>query len=622
MNETTPPPAAHDTGGALTALRAELARRALDAFIIPHSDEHQGEYLPPSAERLARLSGFTGSAGSAVVTTAAAAIFVDGRYTLQVGDQVDSALFQIHHLTRSPPMDWIAGNLRPGDVLGYDPRLHTTAQVAALDKACRKAGARLAPQDGNPIDAVWRDRPSPPMTPMRPYPVRYAGRESADKRARIAQTLRAAKQDAVVLGASDSIAWLLNVRGGDLPYMPVTLAFAILYDDGKVDLFIDRRKTSDALIAHLGDAVRVLAPEDFAAALGALGEGAKTVRTPHGVNAWIVETLRAAGARPDPGDDPCQLPKAIKNDVELAGMRAAHVRDGAALTRFLAWIKTAAAAGGIDEISAADTLEGFRRENDAFEGLSFPTISGAGPNGAIVHYTADPRSNRALETGSLYLVDSGGQYLDGTTDVTRTLAIGAPNAAMRTHFTLVLKGHIALARAVFPKGTTGAQLDAFARRPLWEAGLDYDHGTGHGVGCFLGVHEGPQRISKSPGTVALEPGMVLSNEPGYYAPDAYGIRIENLVAVARHSGFDHPGGPGDHDGLQMLCFDTLTLAPIDRDLIDLTLLNGDEVAWIDAYHHRVYDTLAPRLDADCRAWLARACAVLGATDDARRRQRP
>ena len=578
----------------VAALRALLARDGLQGFVVPRADEHQGEYVPPPAERLAWLTGFTGSAGLAIVLAQKAAIFVDGRYTLQVGDQIDPAVFEVRHITDQPASAWLRDSLSGGGRLGYDPWLHTADGAARLRAACEAVGAELAPVAENPIDRLWEDRPPRPDAPFERHPPELAGETSAEKRAALAKTLAERGVEAAVLTLPDSIAWLLNIRGRDVPRTPFPLSFAILRDDGGVNLFAPDGKIDAALADHLGGDVAVEPPDAFEAALAEFA-GRKVLADPATAADRIFQVLDEAGAHIERAADPCQLPKACKNAVELEGARNAHRRDGAALTRFLAWLARESPGGTLDELSAADRLEGFRRESNLLRDLSFDTISGAGPNGAIVHYRVTPESNRRLEPGALYLVDSGGQYADGTTDVTRTVAIGAPTADMRRHFTLVLKGHIALATARFPAGTTGSQIDALARMALWADGLDYDHGTGHGVGSYLSVHEGPQRISKLPNGIALQPGMIVSNEPGYYRTGAYGIRIENLVAVreAEIAGAERP----------MLAFETLTLAPIDRALIDRALLTADEAAWVDGYHARVRETIGPLVDPDTAAWL-------------------
>ena len=604
MDDTPAPSALKTPAQRLAALRAEVAERGLAGFIVPLADEHQNEWVPAHAQRLAWLTGFTGSAGFAVVLAGSAAIFVDGRYTLQSREQVDETLYTIRHMTDEPAADWIAANLG-GGALGYDPWLATPGEVARYKAACEKAGGSLVPCPDNPLDAVWADRPARPAAPMVPHDLAFAGEPAAEKRGRLGATLATDGIDAAVLTAPDSIAWLLNVRGGDLEFTPVALAFAILRADASAELFVDSGKTTPALIAHLGNAVSIAPTESFAPALDALGaDDAKVTVDPASAAAFVFERLEAAGASPVRRADPCAMPKACKNDTELAGIRSAHVRDGVALTNFLGWLNEVAADGALDEWGAAEHLEGLRRRGEHFQRLSFPTIAGAGLHGAIVHYRVTEESNRRLQPGELFLVDSGAQYLDGTTDVTRTVAIGAPGEEERERFTLVLKGHIALATCRFPKETTGSQLDVLARHALWQAGLDYDHGTGHGVGTYLNVHEGPQRISKIPNRAALRPGMIVSNEPGYYKEGAYGIRIENLVAVREADapeGADRP----------LYEFETLTLAPIDRTLIDTTLLNEAECGWIDRYHERVRETLTPLVEAATATWLAGATTPVG-----------
>jgi len=590
----------------LAMLRAELARRGLTGFIVPRADEYLGEYVPPSAQRLAWLTGFTGSAGLAVVLRDKAAVFCDGRYTLQVRAEIDQTLFEPLHLLDMPPPRWLLRVLAEDDRLGFDPRLHTADQVEPLRRACARVGAELVACADNPLDAVWvTDRPAPPRVPVEPHPLSLAGRSSEDKRAEIAAALRAEGGDALVLTAPDSIAWLLNIRGGDVAHCPVPLSFAILHADATVDLFIDPAKlTNPGLAEHLGPAVRPAPPEALDAALHQLGAEARRVRVDAAAASFhVVERLGLAGARIERGPDLCQLPKACKNAAESEGTRAAHRRDAVAMVRFLCWLEAEAPSGRVDELSAAAQLERFRAEGALYRGPSFDTISGAGPNGAIVHYRSSPATNRALAVGDLYLVDSGGQYLDGTTDITRTVAIGPAGAEERRRFTLVLKGHVAVARARFPVGTSGSQLDVLARLALWAEGLDYDHGTGHGVGSYLSVHEGPQRISKVGNSVALQPGMILSNEPGYYKTGAYGIRIETLLQVVAL-----PVAPETERPL--LGFETLTLVPIDRALIEASLLDPVETAWIDAYHARVQDEIGPLLDGPAAAWLAAATRPL------------
>jgi len=583
----------------LARLRAELKRRSVTGYLVPRADEYQGEYVPASAQRLAWLTGFTGSAGLAVILAENAAVFVDGRYTLQVEAEVDGTLYERRHISESPASRWIAENLKPAEAIGYDPKLHTLGEVERYRAAAEKAGGKLLALEGNVVDVIWTDRPPPPLTPVVPQELRFAG-ESADlKRARIAAAL-ADGADAVILTAVDSIAWLLNIRGSDVPHTPLPLSFAVLHRDASVDLFIERAKIGAATFAYLGAGVRIAAPANFGSFLEGLAAAGKHIQVdPANAAAWVFDRLGAAALR---ATDPCQLPKACKNAAELDGTRAAHRRDGAALTRFLAWLAREAPKGGLREIEVSDRLEAFRRGGENFRDLSFPTISGAGSNGAIVHYHASPATERVLEPGSLYLVDSGAQYLDGTTDVTRTVAIGTPTAEMKDRFTRVLKGHIALATCRFPKGTTGSQLDALARYSLWQAGLDYDHGTGHGVGAYLSVHEGPQRISKVASTVALQPGMIVSNEPGFYKAGAFGIRIENLVAVkeAEIEGADR----------KYLEFETLTLAPIDLNCVEVDLLTDAEKAWLNAYHARVREVVGPQVDDATRQWLNEATRAI------------
>ncbi|MGB8841667.1 MAG: aminopeptidase P family protein, partial [Aliidongia sp.] len=548
------------------------------------------------------LTAFTGSAGSAVVLTDKAAIFVDGRYTLQVEAQTDLTLFELHHLIEEPPEAWLGRTLQPGQLLGYDAWLLTSAQVERFRIAAGQAGAAIRPVEWNPLDAAWSDRPAAPLGPVVPQPLAFAGKSSADKRREIGEALVRDRRDAAVITAADSLAWLLNIRGGDVAHTPLALGYALIDSEGRADLFIDRRKLAPGLETHLGNQVSVRGVEEFAGALDALA--GKSVQIDPGTGpSWIFDRLTEAHARPIAATDPVTLPKALKNPVELTGIRSAHRRDGAAVTRFLHWLDGAAAGGDLGEIAASDRLEAFRAEGEYFRDLSFPSISGAGPNGAIVHYRASAESERRLEPNSLYLIDSGAQYLDGTTDITRTVAIGTPSAEMKDRYTRVLKGHIALSRAIFPKGTTGTQLDILARHALWQVGLDYDHGTGHGVGCYLGVHEGPARIAKMPNSQPLLPGMVLSNEPGYYKTGGYGIRIENLVAVTL---VERAGAEREIYG-----FETLTFAPIDKRPIEIGLLDAGEIAWLDDYHAQVRAVVGPQLDDPAvRAWLERATAPL------------
>jgi len=590
----------------LAALRDELARRRLDGFVVPLTDEHMSEYVGAYAQRLAWLTGFQGSAGSAVVLPAEAAIFVDGRYTLQVREQVSADHWSYQSVPQTSAADWLKTHAPEGGRIGYDPWLHTKGWVKQAEAALAERGAELVAVDTNPVDAVWPDRPAPSDARLVVQPDALAGRSSADKRQQIADWLTERKADAAVLSALDSIAWTFNVRGADVEHTPVALAYAIVHADGTADLFVAPEKIGDDVRQHLGNAVRVHPRDGFAAYLTSLS-GKRVVADPDRAVSAIFGKLDQAGAKILELRDPAVLPKAIKNAAEVDGHRAAQKRDGAALSRFLHWLSVEAPKGGVDELSAQAKLRAFREAGGPLKDLSFDTISGAGPNGAVVHYRASEETNRPLELNSLYLVDSGGQYQDGTTDVTRTVAIGTPTAEMRDRFTRVLKGHIALARAVFPEGTRGTQLDTLARQFLWSVGMDYAHGTGHGVGAFLAVHEGPQRIAPggsgfAGGDEPLAPGMILSNEPGYYKTGEYGIRIENLVLVERR----------EIAGAEKQClgFETLTFAPIDRALIDVDLLTSEERAWLNAYHAEVQALIGPQLDGDAKAWLEAETAPL------------
>ncbi|VBB68530.1 Xaa-Pro aminopeptidase [invertebrate metagenome] len=583
--------------GHLHILRAELTRRHLGGFIIPRADEHQGEHVPRQAERLNWLTGFTGSAGVAIVLQNKAALFVDGRYSLQAHLEVDSNLFDLAVIL---PAQWLATHAEPGQCIGYDPWLHTPVDVRQMETVTAQNRIRLKPCDTNPIDSIWHNQPHRPLAPVVPHLLCYAGESGEKKRRAVAADLAKIKADATVLAAPDSIAWLLNIRGGDVPYTPLPLAFAILYADARVELFLDKRKLTPSVIPHIGPAVCVLPPESFGAALEALGKRrARVCLDLTSVPTAVADRLRTTGAYIAPEPNLCALHQACKNEVELDGLRAAHCRDGIALVQFLCWLNMALANGyPVTERTAADQLQVLRRQGMYFRGLSFATISATGPHSAIVHYGVTQTTDLHLQPGHLYLVDSGAQYLDGTTDVTRTIAIGSVGVEPRRRFTQVLKGHIALATAVFPVGTTGGQLDILARRALWAEGIDYDHGTGHGVGSYLNVHEGPHRISAG-NTVPLVPGMIVSDEPGYYKAGAYGIRIESLLAVCPVV----PPPAGAERSL--LAFEVLTLVPIDRTLIDSALLSPYEQTWIDTYHARVRDTLTPFLDKQSAAWLAR-----------------
>jgi len=599
----------HPHEARLAALRAELARRGFEGFIVPISDEHMSEYVGAYAQRLAWLTGFGGSAGFAAVTQARAAIFVDGRYTVQVRAQVAGELFDYKNIPADSLAGWLAEVCAPGARIGYDPWLHTARWAADLAAALAAKGIELVASEGNPIDAVWADRPAPSIAPALPHDEALAGRTSAEKRAAIAEWLARAGDDALVISALDAIAWLLNIRGSDVAHTPVALAYVIAHKDGSAELFIAPEKVTPALARHLGNAVTIRNRADFAPALARELKGKRVVLDPDFSVAAIAQALAAGGAQVSFKTDPTLLAKAIKNPVEQQGQREAQARDGAAVARFLRWLETHAPGGGVDELAAAARLEAFRREDPDLVDLSFDTISAAGPHAALPHYKVDRHSNIPIPPSSIYLVDSGGQYPGGTTDVTRTVWIGPgePTAEMRDRFTRVLKGHIQLARAVFPQGTCGAQLDVLARQFLWEAGCDYAHGTGHGVGSFLAVHEGPQRIAKPSGGQAgtgqeLHAGMILSNEPGYYKQGHYGIRIENLVLVEERTIEGQEG--------RWLGFETLTFVPIDRKLIDKRLMTAEEVAWLDAYHARVREVLKARLTGDDLAWLERETAPL------------
>ena len=583
-------------------IRAAMARQGLDGFLVPHEDEHQNEYLPPANDRLAWASGFTGSAGAGVILKDRAAVFVDGRYTLQVRDQVDQGVFEIRDLVEGGVPAYLE-TASKGAVIGYDARLHSPQALDGLKAAVAKAGAALKPVDLNPIDEAWgAERPAQPAAPVVSQPVRYAGEESASKRARVGSAVAALGADAAVITAPASIAWLFNIRGGDVIRSPLPLAQAILRADGTARLFLDPAKVTDELPAWLGNQVSLESPEALDAALAELA-GQAVLVDPAQSSAWYFDTLAGAGASVVRAMDPCTLPRACKNAVEIAGTVEAHKRDGAALTRFLHWLATEGQINPPDEKEAVAKLESFREATGVLKDLSFDTIGAANGHGALPHYRPTERSNERAALGSLLLVDSGGQYLDGTTDVTRTVAIGEPTAEMVTRNTLVLKGHLAIARLRFPAGTTGSAIDAFARAALWSHGLDYDHGTGHGVGVYLGVHEGPHRISKAPNTVALQPGMIVSNEPGYYKDGEYGIRIENLEVVLPAETV----GTGDRP---MHRFQALTLAPIDRRLVDKSLLSPEEIAQFDAYHARVLAEIGPRVEPEIRAWLEEVCAPL------------
>ncbi len=586
----------------LPKLRAALAKAGLDGFLIPHEDEYQNEYLPEANERLAWATGFTGSAGAALILADVAVLFVDGRYTVQGGAQTDETLFEVCDLVSEGPAKWIAANASEGLRIGYDPKLHSPASVRPLAEAAAKAGAVLVAVTENPVDIAWKDRPAQPLAEIVVHPDTFAGEPHAEKRERLSGSLAQQGLDAAVLTAPASLAWLFNIRGGDVAHTPLPLGAAILRKDASAALFVHPDKVTAAVRAHLGNQISIRPESEFAQGLAALSDQ-RVLVDPAQSSAWVFSALGDANATVHRGEDPCSLPRACKNAVELEGAREAHRRDGAVLTMFLHWLATEGQSGTMDEIVAATKLEELRRTLPELRDLSFESISAAGPNSALPHYRVSTASNRKLKRGSLYLIDSGGQYPDGTTDVTRTVAIGRPKPEMRDRYTLVLKGHIALSVIRFPEGTAGAHLDALARAALWNAGLDYDHGTGHGVGSYLGVHEGPQRIARALSPTPLMPGMIVSNEPGYYKPGGYGIRIENLQAVAPPSEIEG----GDR---KMLGFETLTLAPLERGLIQKRLLTKDERDWVNRYHARVWDEIGPRVGGEAKTWLEAQCAPL------------
>jgi Xaa-Pro aminopeptidase len=591
-----------ETPARVAALRAGLKRRGLDGFVVPRADRQQNEYLPASEERLAWLTGFTGSAGLCVVLAERAALFADGRYTVQAAAQIDPAIFSIEHLVESPPGPWLEQHLKAGGKLGYDPWLHTGESAEKLRQACANAGATLVAVDGNPIDALWSDRPAPPAGQVSLRDIKLAGESASDKLKRIRAEMGKLRADMLVVSDPQNVAWAFNIRGADVAHTPLPLAFALIPRAGRPALYVDERKLDNDVRHALEEFTDLRAPDSLAHDLGQLKD--KTVRLDQASAADALSRLVADhGGKPARGADPITLMKSVKNYAEIAGSRAAHKRDGVAMVRFLAWLEREAPSGQLTEIDAVAALESFRRDTGALKDISFPTIAGSGPNGAIVHYRVTQASNRTIGSNELFLVDSGAQYEDGTTDVTRTVVVGAGTDEMRDRFTRVLKGHIAIATAVFPEGTSGAQLDPLARTALWQAGLDFDHGTGHGVGSYLSVHEGPARISKL-GHVALRRGMILSNEPGYYKTAAYGIRIENLLLVIA-------APPPEGAEKPLFGFETLTLAPIDRRLIDTRMLTGKQRSWIDSYHARVAEVLGPLLDAPTRAWLDAATRPLG-----------
>ncbi|MEO9876558.1 MAG: aminopeptidase P family protein [Anderseniella sp.] len=595
----------HLTPARIADLRARFDALGIDGLVVPRADQYQGEYVPACADRLNWLTGFSGSAGSAVFLKSTAAIFIDGRYTLQVREQIDLDLITALQVPAESPHAWVRQNISKGGKLGFDPWLLTVRDADLFDKACRQAGAELVALDSNPIDAIWKDRPAAPAKPVIQQPLQFAGVSGTDKLRSVAEGLQQREATACVLTQTDAVAWIFNIRGSDIPHTPAVLAFAIVHDDASADLFLDpARIDEDARDALVRANVRLSPPEQMTEVLQALGTAAARVELDF---PWAAEALKRAletsGATVIHNESPCTLPRATKNRAELEGARAAHLRDGVPMARFLRWMNDTARAGKLDEISAAQKLEALRTQTGELRDLSFDTISGAGPHAAIPHYRVSETSNLPVEMDRIYLVDSGAQYVDGTTDITRTIIIGTPTDEMKDRFTRVLRGMINLSRTRFPTGTTGGQLDPIARAPLWEAGLDFDHGTGHGVGSYLSVHEGPQRFSKADRTV-LQPGMIMSNEPGYYKAGEYGIRIENLLVVREAKTIDGGERP-------MHWFETLTFTPIDRNLVEPAIMTDAELAWLNDYHVQVVKKIAPRLDGDeDRAWLETACAPI------------
>ena len=591
-----------DTSNRLNRLRVYLANHGLSGLVIPRSDEHLGEYVPACSQRLKWLTGFTGSAGVAIVLEKSAALFVDGRYTIQAANEVPDSLFEKINVSTESYTNWLKRNIDTGKVFGYDPKLHSIKEFKKLSEICANKGVVLKPLDNNPIDELWDNQPPPPLSAVTIHELKYAGEPVEKKVLRVGNIIKKSGANAAILSAPDSIAWLLNIRGNDIPNCPLSLCFAIIFFDGSIKLFIDIKKLTHQSLKHLKRYTSIHDLNSLESSIHLLGQNGNLLLVDENTTPqWFASIFEKSGGKLVYGLDPCCIPKSLKNPIELSGARAAHLRDGAALTRFLAWLELNNENLDIDELLAAEKLAEFRSEGNLYQGPSFDTISSAGSNAAIIHYQANKNNNYPLQKDNIYLVDSGGQYLDGTTDVTRTVAIGKPSEEMRDRFTRVLKGHIALATARFPVGTRGSQLDILARQYLWSIGLDYNHGTGHGVGSYLNVHEGPQRIAKSGGEFPLEQGMILSNEPGYYQEDDFGIRIENLVAVIKcPKSINTPN--------EMLAFETLTLAPIDKYLIDKDELNIYEIAWLDAYHARVKDELGRVLEKDkfTLDWLIKA----------------
>ena len=587
----------------LAAIRSELANANLDAFIIPRADEYLGEYVPEHNERLYWATDFTGSAGMAIVLKDKAAIFTDGRYTVQVRLQVDANLFSYESLTDTPQIEWLCDTLPADSRVGFDARLHTLAWFENAKATLAKAQIELVAVEQNPIDKHWQNRPAPSSAAITLFSNESAGKTSLQKRTEIGALVKKAGADVALIAALDSFCWLLNIRGNDVPRLPVVLGCALLHANGDMQLFTDLSKLPEGIEEHVGAGVSFNSEAALADTLASL-QGVKLLADPNSANAWAQNLARDAGAKLIAGIDPVSLPKAQKNAAELAGMRASHIRDGVAVSRFLAWLDAEVAANRLhDEATLADKLESFRLEDPKYREPSFDTISAAGANAAMCHYNHNNGTPAMMTMNSIYLVDSGAQYLDGTTDVTRTIAIGEVSDEQKKMVTLVLKGHIALDQARYPKGTTGQQLDAFARQYLWQHGFDYDHGTGHGVGHFLSVHEGPQRIGKNLNAIALLPGMVLSNEPGYYRADSFGIRLENLVVVQHCEALKGAER-------EMYEFDALTLIPMDARLIDKNLLTQGEIDWFNAYHQKVFNTLSPLMSGTELEWLTQATKAI------------
>ena len=584
----------------LDDLHANLSAQKIDGFIIPRTDQFQGEYMPARSDRLRWLTGFSGSAGSAVVLPHKAAIFVDGRYSIQVIDEIDASSFEIFNSGETAPYQWLAKNLKKGDKIAIDPWLFTKNAIKNIENSIKSIGAELIYLSANPIDAIWQNQPDAPLSPVSIHPLEYAGMDASQKLCNMGDKIAGLGADYAIITASDSIAWLLNIRGNDVPNCPLVLSFGILYKNGDFDLFIDERKLTPPVIKYFNGLVDVKDFNKFSDNLKLLSKSDKTVLIDKNTSALAISIIfENSNAIIIDAPDPCQLTKACKNEVEIAGSITAHKRDGEKIIRFLCWLDGLDKNQDIYELDMVEKLAKLRREDKLFRDESFDTIAGVGSNGAICHYRVSAESNRKFDTNDILLVDSGGQYLDGTTDITRTIAIGDIDLMVKRNFTLVLKGHIALANQHFPAGLSGSSLDALARAPLWAYGLDYDHGTGHGVGSYLNVHEGPQRISKGVNNIALAPGMIISNEPGYYEAGKYGIRIESLLIVRLHKKM-----AGDMPDI--LAFDTISLAPIDLNLIDVDLLNIDEIKWLNNYHARVNSTISPMLDAKTQAWLKNA----------------